>query len=194
MKREYADKLISMYPEMFMMGDWRNKKPSVFHKLYNRVLLWLQLKYPYFKKFNHINESNPFRFGFECDDGWRGILAELILKIKELDYKTGEVTKVFQIKEKFGGLRFYPLNAASTDVWELITEYEEKSYTVCEVTGSTVDVGVWTYGWIHTMSKEYAKEYFNRLKGENRIANGLQLEDCWKYSTYLEDITNMKLK
>ena len=49
MKREWAHKLISTYPEMFMGSFWE-KTPSWFQQLYNRALFWLQLRYPYFRK------------------------------------------------------------------------------------------------------------------------------------------------
>jgi hypothetical protein len=194
MKKEYEDELISMYPQMFM-GDWKERNPTIFQKLYNRILFWLQLRYAYFRKFRHINGVNPYHFGFECGDGWRGILGELITKIKELDEKSGAVTEVIQIKEKFGGLRFYPLLGANTEVWKLITDYEQKSYEVCEFTGSTVDVGMWKYGWMMTMSREYAIEYYNKLKKENRIANGVEFENCWKSGDGIEnEIINSKSK
>lgn len=179
MKKEYSDNLISIYPQMFM-GDWGNTTPSIFQKLYNRVLFWLQLRYPYFRKFGHKNGMNPYNFGFECGDGWRGILGQLITKIKELDGKSGVVTQIAQVKEKFGGLRFYPLAGAGTGVWKLITDYEEKSYGVCEFTGSQTNVGLWTYQWMSTMSKKYAEEHYKVKKEEGRIPNGLVFEDCWK--------------
>lgn len=179
MKREWADKLISQYPEMFMGSVWE-KNPSWFQKLYNKVLFWLQLRYPYFRKFDHKKGVNPYTFGFSCGDGWKGILYELIDKIRILDKKNGVVTQVAQVKEKFGGLRFYPLYGASDEVWKLITEYENKSYGVCEFTGSRNSVGMWTYGWMSTMSKKYAEEHYERRKGEGRIPDGVQFEDCWK--------------
>jgi hypothetical protein len=179
MKLENEYKLISLYPEMFM-GLVCGTTPNWSQKLYNRVLFWLQLRYPYFRKYNHKKAVNPYNFGFECSDGWTGILYDLISKIKVLDVEAGVVTKVAQIKEKFGGLRFYPLNGASNKVWKLITEYEEKSYGVCEFTGSRNSVGMWTFGWMSTMSKKYAEEYYEKRKSEGKIPNGMVFEDCWK--------------
>lgn len=187
-------KLISLYPQMFMGTVW-NKTPSRIQKLYNRILLGLQLRYPYFRKFNHKNGTNPFHFGFECGDGWVDILSELILKIKELDSNTGVVTEVIQIKEKFGGLRFYPMHGGSTEIWKLISEYEQKSYEVCEITGSTIDVGLWTYGWMITMSKKYAEEYYQIRVSEGRLPVGVKFEDCWRTAEVFETIVlNKKMK
>jgi hypothetical protein len=181
MSGENEHKLISLYPQMFMVSVW-DKNPSRIQKLYNRILLKLQLKFPYFRKFEYKNDINPYNFGFECGDGWVTILSELILKIKELDVNAGVVTRVIQIKEKFGGLRFYPLNGASGEVWKLITEYEQKSYGVCEVTGSRTNVGLWTYGWMKTMSKKYAEEHYQLKVSEGRLPVGVKFENCWKPS------------
>lgn len=178
MNREYADKLISLYPEMFM-GVVDGKKLNYFHKLYNRVLFELQLNFPYFNKFEYKNVKNPFKFGFSCGDGWVGIISELILKIREINLKTGETTYAFQVKEKFGGLRFYPTNAESTKIWDIISEYEKKSFEVCEFTGSITNVGLWRYGWYQTMSEEYALKHYEIKKDTGRIPNGVKFEDCW---------------
>jgi hypothetical protein len=169
MKREYQNKLISQYPQMFVK-DWEN--PSLFQRIKNYLL------------FSIVGRSIPYpkiynTFIFECGDGWKGILYELINKIKVLDRKTGVVTQVAQVKEKFGGLRFYPLNGVSNEVWKLIMEYEKKSYGVCEFTGSRNNVGMWTYRWMSNMSRKYAEEHYERRKREGDIPNGLTLEDCW---------------
>jgi hypothetical protein len=187
-------KLISLYPQMFMGSVWV-KTPNLAQKLYNGILLGLQLRYTYFRKFNHINGINPFHFGFECGDGWVDILSELILKIKELDTKAGVVTEVIQIKEKFGGLRFYPMHGGSNEIWKLITEYEQKSYEVCEESGSTKDVGLWTYGWLRTISKTVAEDYYQLKVTEGRLPNGIKFEDCWKPVEVSETIVlNQKMK
>lgn len=44
-----------------------------------------------------------------CGDGWFGLIEELILELKALEGTFPEIKelKILQIKEKFGGLRFY---------------------------------------------------------------------------------------
>jgi hypothetical protein len=44
-------------------------------------------------------------WGFTCKDGWYNIIDDLSFKIKEIDTKDRVVAD--QVKEKFGGLRFY---------------------------------------------------------------------------------------
>ena len=62
---------------------------------------------PYMFRYEGWNDlqQSLMGFGFEIGDGWYGILEDLITKIKNIDID--KVVKVIQIKEKFGGLRFY---------------------------------------------------------------------------------------
>jgi len=78
--------------------------------------------------------ENLMCFGFECDDGWFDLIWKLCedirteLKVNPMDFL------VMQVKEKFGGLRFYP-GFASDKIFDLIDEAEEKSYEICETCG-----------------------------------------------------------
>ena len=68
--------------------------------------------------------------------------------------------QVCQVKEKFGGLRFY-INDANDEVFDVIDEYEVDSYTICEVCGEKgkerTDIG-----WIRTLCEtHYNKEKNN---------------------------------
>ena len=67
-------------------------------------------------------------FGFECGDGWFDLIKELSEKLEPM----GVVA--MQVKEKFGGLRFY-VNHATDAAWDLIEEAEAKSETICEECG-----------------------------------------------------------
>ena len=67
-----------------------------------------------------------------CDEGWRELICELV---EALD-ATGVRYKIAQIKEKFGGLRFYvnaPLDAEAFHA--LIEKAEARSFTICETCG-----------------------------------------------------------
>ena len=71
MTSKNTEELISLYPQMF--AGYRavlGSEPSFFEKLYNRGLFYLQIKYPYFRKFKHKKSKNPYDFKFECADGW----------------------------------------------------------------------------------------------------------------------------
>lgn len=70
-----------------------------------------------------------------CDEGWYKILFNLDEALAEIchDYR------IAQIKEKFGGLRFYIESGPSREevplFYELIRKAEDLSYRTCEVTG-----------------------------------------------------------
>jgi hypothetical protein len=61
-----------------------------------------------------------------------------------------------QIKEKFGGLRFYYSGGDKT-IYGMVSLAESLSYRICETCGSTKEIGQ-TMGWITTLCKECAKE------------------------------------
>ena len=77
-------------------------------------------------------------FGFECGDGWFELLDNLSNEITEYCKKEKiEFPEVFQVKEKFGGLRFY-LEAYEDDndgIEKLIDTYEILSENTCELCG-----------------------------------------------------------
>jgi len=88
----------------------------------------------------------------DLPDGWVNLVDELCSKLtpllvesyanyplKEEEYMIG--ITIDQIKEKFGGLRFYcSFLTEDADLWgkatNIITEYEYKSYNVCQITGN----------------------------------------------------------
>lgn len=125
-------------------------------------------------KYRHLftNESrNPVAmFGFECAEGWYDILHQLITHIDQyLNHKyKGEKTdfEIVQIKEKFGGLRFYVHNADDV-IHELIRFAEHLSYQTCEYCGSNQDV-MRSKGWIVTACKSciHTNEYLVSYKRE----------------------------
>ena len=101
----------------------------------------------------------PFdMFGFECGDGWATLLWNLSEELEWLNNTgTGEVVAV-QVKEKFGGLRFY-VDIVSEYVpfrdivYDLIGVAETKSYRTCEVCGSP-DATQRSDGRIRTLCNE----------------------------------------
>jgi len=94
-------------------------------------------------------------FGFECGDGWFNLIYELSRKISE----HGTNCEVIQVKEKFGGLRFYVCNGTDK-IFDLIDEYEDMSYKTCENCGSTDNVTQTKTGWIKTLCKECMNKEF----------------------------------
>ena len=123
-------------------------------------------------------------FGFECGDGWYVILKRLFSWIKwNVEQNDYPMIVVDQVKEKFGGLRFYYEFLPFKDhVWSKYhekwnneekqrwfdnhcrvisgaTEYAESlSYHICERCGSTDDVTTAGDGWIVTRCAQCRKE------------------------------------
>jgi len=74
-------------------------------------------------------------FGFECGDGWFQLIYDLSADIMKIADKSGiAVPEAVQIKENFGGLRFY-LNGSNEPFSESIGQAEELSLKTCEVCG-----------------------------------------------------------
>jgi len=102
------------------------------------------------------------QFGFECGDGWFRIIYWLSKYIQRLidsnneyakkypdQYKPIPQVKALQVKEKFGGLRFY-YSGGDDHINAVVSFVESISYSICETTGKTEDVGYNTKGWIKT--------------------------------------------
>lgn len=67
-------------------------------------------------------------WGICCGDGWYDLLRELSEKLEPLG------VQATQVKEKFGGLRFY-LDKGNEEAWALVHKAEKESYKTCEVCG-----------------------------------------------------------
>jgi hypothetical protein len=87
---------------------------------------------------------------FAVGNGWYGIIKELI----EKSIAAGWDKQICQVKEKFGGLRFY-INSAPDEVHKLIREAENKSLEICEVCGNPGKQR--NDGWIKTLCEEHDK-------------------------------------
>lgn len=65
-------------------------------------------------------------FDYEIDNGWKDLVLKLIEDLKAIGWN-GEIA---QIKEKFGGLRFY-IGEGTIEMFKLIDKAECKSYSIC---------------------------------------------------------------
>jgi len=107
---------------------------------------------PYMFRYDGWNnlQKSLMGFGLEVGDGWYKILEELITKIAELDKE--KRVKVVQVKEKFGGLRFY-INSGTDEIFNVIDEAEAKSLITCEQCGKVGSIDV-THGWMLTLCED----------------------------------------
>jgi len=72
---------------------------------------------------------------FSVGPGWYGLIKSLIEEL----INAGWDKQVCQIKEKFGGLRFY-VNSAPKEVHDIIYKYESISMKTCEVCGNLGEI------------------------------------------------------
>ena len=111
---------------------------------------------------------SPFSWGFTGNpasreellncvgSGWMPLVNQLLDDLLELGWDGA----VYQVKEKFGGLRFY-IGAGSDEIHERIQQAEDESYRVCEVTGKPGKLRS-DLGWIRTLcDEEYEKVMYN---------------------------------
>ena len=110
------------------------------------------------------------RVDFCCDDGWAGIIKEMIDKLEPY-LKDG--LKIIQVREKFGTLRFYCDGHETEEVQNIIREGELKSETTCEQCGSD-NAKSRNNGWIKTLCNRCHNEREGRKK-LNELADALQI-------------------
>jgi len=85
-------------------------------------------------------------------DGWMPMILDLI---KEL-VADGWNRQICDIKEKFGGLRFYTNGCTSDNHYDIISKYEKLSYTICEECGEPGEPR--HTGWIKTLCEKHHDE------------------------------------
>jgi hypothetical protein len=121
--------------------------------------------------------------------GWIPLIERLNIDLQAID---PDYT-IAQIKEKFGGLRFYAQSNVSEANWtrwmNLIQEAEDTSYTTCEVCGGKGKKDGRT-GWIKTLCWYHGWERIIRRKYENfkydlfrTLQKALGLDHRWKRRT-----------
>lgn len=105
--------------------------------------------------------------GFAVGEGWWVILDKLMGQIQHhIDWKNREAevvpqVVVAQIKEKFGGLRFY-YDGGDDYISGLVTMAESWAGSTCEECGS---IGTRREGgWIRTLCDKHEAEYQERKK------------------------------
>jgi hypothetical protein len=91
--------------------------------------------------------------------GWRDILTRLL---KDLELLNWDGT-IFQVKEKFGGLRFY-IGGGNDAIFMRIKQAEAESYRFCEYCGEPGKL--YRSGWWRTLCMVHAKEQ-NRKEADD---------------------------
>ncbi|MEK6828904.1 MAG: hypothetical protein AABY15_02175 [Nanoarchaeota archaeon] len=86
---------------------------------------------------------------FSVNEGWYGLLKNLIDEL----IAAGWNKQICQVKEKFGGLRFYT-NGMTEECFKIVAKYERLSYDTCEVCGGKGELR--QGGWITTLCDEHS--------------------------------------
>jgi hypothetical protein len=132
-----------------------------------------QLFEQYKHLFQYEGKNHPAFYGISCGDGWHWLLSNLLEKINAYIENKNKWAKpeekitgfqIAQVKEKFGGLRFYS-DGGDRYIDGLVSFAEEVSYNTCETCGTNQELGQ-TIGWISVVCKKCydADDRTNKLK------------------------------
>lgn len=131
-----------------------------------RLKKFLELKEKLLEEMKNKPKEDPKEpyelFGVECGEGWKHLYQPITDFITEYN-KTHEDSpiKICQIKEKFGGLRYY-VNNYVDGLREMIDKAEEESYHTCEICGKHIDKPIIKNHWIYAECEECYNKYENK--------------------------------
>ena len=89
---------------------------------------------------------------FDVQVGWYPLIKNLIDELITLGWDK----QVTQVKEKFGGLRFY-INGGSDEIYNKITEAEKLSHETCELCGEKGELRT-KIRWFTTLCDEHYEQ------------------------------------
>jgi hypothetical protein len=136
-------------------------------------------------------------WGFDCGDGWYSLIDSICeylmrdvnrLKYRiesdlyndeekekmkqELVHATINIPVVVQVKEKFGGLRFYT-HGSNDDQSNYVHCAENLSYRICEECGTMKDAQTYNIGWAKTLCPDHADKMYGKDAAENYRNGGI---------------------
>ena len=86
-------------------------------------------------------------------EGWYSLIDSLCTDLQVMSDASDRQVKALQVKEKFGGLRFYVADATEK-MLHLIAKAEDSSFTICETCGEPgerINKG----GWLTTQCEKH---------------------------------------
>lgn len=148
--------------------------------------------YPELFRDRHGNPKETMMcWGFDVGDGWYSLIESICEYLmgdvnrlrarieaqyyseekreafrKELIEAEKNIPVVVQVKEKFGGLRFY-VHGANDKQYDYIHFAENFSYHICEKCGTTHNVMTYGCGWMKTLCPEHAVEHYGEHEASN---------------------------
>lgn len=106
--------------------------------------------------YNAVMDWRDARIGAGVNPGWEPLVDELHAKVLEIDPNV----VVEQVKEKFGGLRYYFDSELGYKAIEpTVREYEIRASQTCEVCGETdgTETDAFGSGWLNTLCPKHAE-------------------------------------
>jgi hypothetical protein len=97
-------------------------------------------------------------------EGWHEIIRTLEEKLNQIDPDF----ELLQVKEKFGGLRYYASTSQpeeDTNFHQLISLAEEATFHICEVCGEPGECKA-THLWLKTLCEKHRAEDEERYRAE----------------------------
>lgn len=108
-----------------------------------------------YQKYPDIFPPDTWHFWFEHGDGWFSLIDTLCLQIQNYiernlnnNIRIDQVVAL-QVKEKFGGLRFY-YTGGDEVIDHMVLLAEAMSFNICELCGSPATPRESDRGWVHT--------------------------------------------
>jgi len=109
--------------------------------------------------YSYRNQEVPFETYMQCvGKGWHDILLRLYDDLVDLGWDYS----LLQVKEKFGGLRFY-IGLGSNEIHERISQAERESLETCEECGQPGTLEARSF-WVRTLCPTHAEEYIEGIK------------------------------
>jgi len=151
--------------ERYLKGDYTYETPEEMQQMFGNTMTdeemdaFLEsiggLENGYFTDREPIKDCGIF-----CvSNGWFPLIKQLIEDLIALGWDK----KICQVKEKFGGLRFY-IGAGSNEIHDRISQAENDSYNICERTGKPGELRRDLGWWVTLCEEEYQKELEKRKK------------------------------
>ena len=186
MDRKLDEALCAKYPELFIErhGDMRQTAmcwgfecgdgwyPLIETLCYNLMhkVVRLRSQIAHFEKMLLRTDLSPFQKEFYTTEKLQEYKDNLAKAVKD-------VPVVLQVKEKFGGLRFYT-TATTEEQNNYIHFAEGLSYKICEECGAMKDTMLYTSGWHKTLCPEHAKERYGDEAEHFRNNTGEYADDA----------------
>lgn len=181
MKKELDEKLCRDYPEIFKNRRGNMKETAMcwgfecgdgWYHIIDFLCTGLMNDVRRAKHRVHHIENERKEDQTKWDAWQKGAYGDAALADarKHLTEAEKNIPVAVQVKEKFGGLRFY-VSGASDKHHEMISMVESLSYRVCEVCGTMKDVMSYHLGYIRTLCPEHANEQYGSEAEQYRKEN-----------------------